>query len=86
VRVLGRIVRARNAGRAVVDEARARQADLVLIGSPRKPGRNSRPPFGKTVDYVLRHAPSRVMVAATPAPGASSDGKRGGRSLRLSRA
>ncbi len=63
VRVLGRIVRARRAGRAIVDEALRRQSDVVVLGAPR--ARHSRRAvFGKTVDYVLRSAPTRVMVAA----------------------
>ncbi len=62
-----RVVRARNAGEAIVAEAAARQAEIVVLGSPRatEPG-GRRPVFGKTVDYVLRHSPSRVMVAAAP--------------------
>ncbi|HEY0417847.1 MAG TPA: universal stress protein [Gaiellaceae bacterium] len=61
VRVIERVVRARNAGRAIVDEADRRSADIVVLGAPR--GRH-RAIFGHTVDYVLKHAPSRVMVAA----------------------
>jgi APA family basic amino acid/polyamine antiporter len=63
VRVIGRIVRARQAGRAIVDEALRRQSDIVVLGAPRvKHAR--RQLFGKTVDYVLRTAPTRVMLAA----------------------
>jgi basic amino acid/polyamine antiporter, APA family len=61
VRLIDRVVRARNAGRAIVEEAERRQADIVILGAPR--GRH-RDIFGKTVDYVLKNAPSRVMVAA----------------------
>ena len=63
VRVIGRIVRARQAGGAIVEEALRRQSDIVVLGAPR--GKHARRAvFGKTVDYVLRHAPTRVMVAA----------------------
>ena len=64
VRVISRIVRARQAGRAIVEEAARRQSEIVVVGAPRtgRP-RPSRAVFGKTVDYVLRHAPCRVMVA-----------------------
>jgi APA family basic amino acid/polyamine antiporter len=61
VRMVDRIVRARNAGRAIVEEADRRQAEIVVLGAPR--GRH-RDIFGKTVDYVLKHAPCRVMIAA----------------------
>jgi APA family basic amino acid/polyamine antiporter len=61
VRVVERVVRARNAGRAIVDEAEHRGSEIVVLGAPR--GRH-RGIFGHTVDYVLKHAPSRVMVAA----------------------
>jgi APA family basic amino acid/polyamine antiporter len=61
VRTIDRIVRSRHAGRAIVDEAVRRQAEIVVLGSPR--GRH-RAIFGGTVDYVLKNAPCRVMVAA----------------------
>ncbi len=61
VRTVDRIVRARNAGRAIVEEAERRQAEIIVLGAPR--GRH-RDIFGKTVDYVLKNAPCRVMVAA----------------------
>jgi APA family basic amino acid/polyamine antiporter len=61
VRTVDRIVRHRNAGRAIVEEAERRQAEIIVLGAPR--GRH-RDIFGKTVDYVLKHAPCRVMIAA----------------------
>jgi basic amino acid/polyamine antiporter, APA family len=61
VRTIDRVTRARNAGRAIVEEAARRQAEIIVLGAPR--GRH-RDIFGKTVDYVLKHAPCRVMVAA----------------------
>jgi APA family basic amino acid/polyamine antiporter len=65
VRVIERIVRARNAGRAIVDEAKLRNAEIVVLGAPRLPHRTRQSAiFGKTVDFVLKHAPSRVMVGA----------------------
>jgi APA family basic amino acid/polyamine antiporter len=66
VRVMTRLVRDRDAGEAIVREAASRQAEIVVLGSPRR-NTGSRV-FGSTVDYVLRHAPSRVMVAAAPRP------------------
>jgi APA family basic amino acid/polyamine antiporter len=62
VRVAERVVRARNAGAAIVEEAERRGAEIIVLGARRAGGR--RAIFGRTVDYVLKHAPSRVMVAA----------------------
>jgi APA family basic amino acid/polyamine antiporter len=65
VRVIGRIVRARRAGRAIVDEAARRGSEIVVMGAPRRERTTRRSAiFGDTVDFVLKHAPSRVMVAA----------------------
>jgi basic amino acid/polyamine antiporter, APA family len=66
VDVIGRLVRARQAGRAIVDEAERRHSEIIVMGAPRK-GRGGRGTiFGGTVDFVLKHAPCRVMVAAAP--------------------
>ncbi len=63
VRVIERVTRARHAGRTIVEEATRRNAEIVVIGAPRLPHRTRRSAiFGKTVDYVLRNAPCRVMV------------------------
>jgi APA family basic amino acid/polyamine antiporter len=61
VRVVERIVRARQAGRAIVDEAERRGSQIIVLGAPRS---THKAIFGHTVDYVLKHAPCRVMVAA----------------------
>jgi APA family basic amino acid/polyamine antiporter len=57
-----RIVRARSAGRAIVDEANRRQSEIIVMGAPRAD--RARGVFSDTVDFVLKHAPCRVMVAA----------------------
>jgi basic amino acid/polyamine antiporter, APA family len=64
VRAVTRLVRARSAGPAIVDEARSRNAELIVLGAPRVRIRGGKPVFGKTVDYVLRNSPSRVLLAA----------------------
>ena len=66
VRVHDRLVRARNAGVAIVQEAERRGTEIIVIGTPRKSlTRSQKAVFGNTVDYVLRHAPCRVLVAAS---------------------
>jgi APA family basic amino acid/polyamine antiporter len=66
VDVTARIVRARNAGRAVVDESVRRNSEIIVMGGPRRVRlqHGKRAIFGDTVDFVLKHAPVRVMVAA----------------------
>jgi APA family basic amino acid/polyamine antiporter len=57
-----RVVRARHAGRAIVNEAARRQSEIIVMGAPRAGGRPG--VFSDTVDFVLKHAPCRVMVVA----------------------
>ncbi len=59
------VVRARSIGHAIVDEASARGADLVVLGSSPRWRRQSRF-FSPTVDFVLRRAPCEVLVVAFP--------------------
>jgi APA family basic amino acid/polyamine antiporter len=62
VNVTERLVRARSAGRAIVDEATRRHSEIIVMGAPRAERRGG--VFSDTVDFVLKHAPCRVMVAA----------------------
>ncbi len=65
VAVIPRLIRGRSAGVAIVQEAERRSTEIIVIGAPRKElGRRRRAVFGHTVDYVLKHAPCRVMVTA----------------------
>ena len=59
VRLRERVTRARARGEAIVAEAEVAQADLIVVRASRKPGTAL---FGRTVDYVLRHACCRVLV------------------------
>jgi APA family basic amino acid/polyamine antiporter len=65
VKVIGRIARTRNIGRAIVDEAIRRNSEIIVMAGPRRVRlqRGRRQIFGDAVDFVLRHAPCRVMVA-----------------------
>jgi len=58
-------VRSRSIGRAIVDQAAERDADLIVLGSSPRWRRQSAF-FSPTVDYVLRHAPCEVLVVAFP--------------------
>jgi APA family basic amino acid/polyamine antiporter len=70
----GKVVRGRAIGEAIVNEAREEGADLILLGSAPRWRRQSRF-FSPTVDYVLRNAPSEVMVIAYPQGVLEEDGE-----------
>jgi APA family basic amino acid/polyamine antiporter len=65
VEVEAAIVRARSLGDAIVRAASEQGADLIIMGSAPRWRRQSRF-FSPTVDYVLKKAPSEVMVVAYP--------------------
>ena len=62
VRAVSRLLRARSTPRAIVDEAVARNAELIVLGAPR--GRTGRATFGRTAERVLKLSPIRVLVTA----------------------
>jgi basic amino acid/polyamine antiporter, APA family len=67
LRVRTRVVRARQAGEAIVAAAEEVDADLIVMNAPRKTRLGRRASiFGRTVRHVLHHAPCRVLVATTP--------------------
>ena len=65
VEIRTEVVRARSIGDAIVEEARARGVDLIVLGSAPRWRRQSRF-FSPTVEYVLRHAPCEVLIVAFP--------------------
>jgi APA family basic amino acid/polyamine antiporter len=68
VKVVARLERAHRAGPAIVAEADARHSEIIVLGSPRRILTASQSAvFGRTVDYVLKHAPCRVLVTAAEA-------------------
>jgi APA family basic amino acid/polyamine antiporter len=68
VNVTGRFERARAAGPAIVAEAAARHSEIIVLGSPRDHLTSHQAAvFGQTVDYVLKHAPCRVLTVASGA-------------------
>src|SRR5438270_722878 len=73
VEVIGETVRARSIGQAIVDQARARDVDLIVLGSAPRWRRQSRF-FSPTVDYVLRKAPCEVLIVAFPQGVLEGDG------------
>jgi APA family basic amino acid/polyamine antiporter len=73
VTVEGRTVRARSIGQAIVQEAEEQGVDLIVLGSSPRWRRQSRF-FSPTVDYVLKKAPSEVLIVAFPQSVLEGDG------------
>jgi basic amino acid/polyamine antiporter, APA family len=82
------LVRGRTVGSAIVEEARRRNVEAIVIGaeppSPIKGGSvlggiaGRRPQeLGEVTAYVLEKAPSRVLVTAPPDVGPPTDGEAG---------
>jgi basic amino acid/polyamine antiporter, APA family len=64
VQIVSRLERARSGGPAIVAEAVRRDAEVIILGAARTKVKGGKPIFGRTVDYVLRNAPTRVAVVA----------------------
>ncbi len=65
--VITEIVRGRQAGRAIVERATAIDAEVIMMGVAYKRRIGDRL-FGRTIDYVWRNAPCRVVIASDRAP------------------
>jgi APA family basic amino acid/polyamine antiporter len=59
------VITARLAGRAIVDEAARRRSEVIILGSVKKRRVGDRA-FGRTLDYVIDHAPCEVLVNLVP--------------------
>lgn len=59
------VVQARDAGSAIVDEARDHACSLIMIGMVRDQSKMHND-LGKTIPYVLLNAPCRVWVIQDP--------------------
>ncbi|MEX2376166.1 MAG: universal stress protein [Dehalococcoidia bacterium] len=70
ISVTGDLVQARQAGHAIVDEARERGVDVVIMGVAydRPYGRFE---LGSTPRYVMEHASAQVWVIRAPEPSAT---------------
>lgn len=65
--VQAELLQARDAGVAIVDEAAERQADLLVLGVAHK-RRRGQYELGRTVRFVLEHAPCPVWLVRTAPP------------------
>jgi basic amino acid/polyamine antiporter, APA family len=75
VNMTPRLVRARDAGAAILAEAEVREVDLLVLGAGTERRLSSGAlAFGGTIEHVLKGATFRVMVVTAPA--AAEDGMR----------
>jgi nucleotide-binding universal stress UspA family protein len=63
-----RLLRARDIGETVVGEAKERDVDLLIMGYHRKRGQLAEILLGSTAQYVVHHAPCRIIVEILPPP------------------
>ena len=61
------MVAARNAGPAIVLEARTRMVDLIVLGAPYRRAKAA-VAVGSTTDFVLKNAHCQVVVSREPVP------------------
>jgi nucleotide-binding universal stress UspA family protein len=60
------LLQAREVGAALVDEATERGADLLVLGLPYRKRFGGDFAIGRTIPYVLKHAPCEVWVVREP--------------------
>ena len=60
------LVQARDVGAAIVDEAAAREADLLILGLPYRTRFGGDFAIGRAVPYALKNAPCTVWVVREP--------------------
>jgi nucleotide-binding universal stress UspA family protein len=66
------LLQARDVGAALVDEATAVGADLVVLGLPYRTRFGGDFAIGRVVPYVFQNAPMSVMVVRCPMPAADT--------------
>jgi APA family basic amino acid/polyamine antiporter len=67
VKVSTRLVRARNAGAAIVEEAQRSEAEIIYLGTAHAPPAERA--LGPTATYLLAHRPCRVVIETPPVNG-----------------
>jgi APA family basic amino acid/polyamine antiporter len=67
LKVETRLIRTRNPGPAIVEEAEHRKAEIIYLGTAHAPP--SERALGPTASYLLAHRPCRVVIETPPATG-----------------
>ncbi len=71
LQVTTQLIQARSAGEAIVDLAKEKECDLIVMGTTVKrtaSGIAGVSSLGATTEYVVRNAPCRVWICKTPTP------------------
>ena len=74
VTLKSQLLQARDVGAALVDEATALDADLLVLGLPYRTRFGGEFAVGHVVPYILQNAPMTVFVAREPIPAAVPTG------------
>ena len=82
-RISRRILKARNAGAAIVREAEEQAVDLILIARTSVRVRGNMQQVNPAIDYVMKNAPCEVLVLS---PGHSTTASNGGGARETERA
>ncbi|MBV9311961.1 MAG: universal stress protein [Solirubrobacterales bacterium] len=80
LKVQTRLIRTRNPGAAIVEEAKRVDAQIIYLGTTHAPP--SERALGPTASYLLSHRPCRVVIESAPAGGRGLPGARGARATR----
>jgi APA family basic amino acid/polyamine antiporter len=67
LKVQTRLIRTRNPGAAIVEEAERTAAEIIYLGTAHAPA--SERSLGPTASYLLAHRPCRVVIETPPANG-----------------
>ncbi len=67
LKVTTRLLRTRNPGAAIVEEAERNEAEVIYLGTVHAP--RSERALGPTASYLLAHRPCRVVIETSPADG-----------------
>jgi APA family basic amino acid/polyamine antiporter len=81
LRVTTRLVRARNPGAAIVEEALRSQAEIIYLATEHAPP--SERALGPTANYLLGHRPCRVVIETPPVAGAGPPAARAARNAHV---
>ncbi len=68
LQVTTQVLQARSAGEAIVDMAKEKSSDLIVMGTAHKrgaPALAASSPLGATTEYVVRNSPCRVWICKT---------------------
>ena len=65
LKVQTRLIRTRNPGAAIVEEAQQPNAEIIYLGTAHAPP--SERALGPTASYLLAHRPCRVVIETPPA-------------------